>query len=46
VDDSYPVFVGNPFGERRRPDHKERRRSDHEHQPQSRDRGGQQARRN
>jgi hypothetical protein len=46
VDDSYPVFVGNPFGERSRPDHKERRRSDHEHQPQSRDRGGQQPRRN
>ena len=46
VDESYPVFVGNPFGERRRPDHEERRRSDHEHRPQSHDRGGLQPRRN
>jgi hypothetical protein len=46
VDDSYPVFVGNPFGERRRPDHEERRRSDHEHRPQSHDGGGLQPRRN
>jgi hypothetical protein len=34
-DGSYPVFIGNPFGERRRPDHEERRRSDHEDRPQS-----------
>jgi hypothetical protein len=46
VDDSYPVFVGDPVGERRRPDHEERRRSDHEHRPQSHDRGGLQPRRN
>jgi hypothetical protein len=38
VDDSYPVFVGNPFGERRRPAR--------EHRPQSHDRGGLQPRRN
>jgi len=51
ADDSYPVFVGVPFGERgrpdhdRRPDHEERGRSDHEHrpysQPQSHNRGPQ-----
>src|ERR1700676_2039641 len=38
VDDSYPVFVGNPLGERRRP-HRE-------HRPQSHGRGGLQPRRN
>ena len=36
VDDSYPVFLGNSFVERRRPGHEERRRSDREHGPQSR----------
>ena len=52
ADNSYPVFVGVPFGERgrpdhdRRPDHEERGRSDHEHRPQSHDRGGLQPRRN
>ena len=46
VDDSYPVFVGDPVGGRRRPDHEKRRRSDHEHRPQSHDRGGLQPRRN
>jgi hypothetical protein len=46
VDDSYPVFVGDPVGERRRSDHEERRRSDHEHRLQSHDRRGLQPRRN
>jgi hypothetical protein len=39
VDDSYPVFVGDPVGERRRPDHEERKRSDQKHRPQSHHRG-------
>jgi hypothetical protein len=46
VDDSYPVFIGNPLGERRRPDHEERRRSDREDRPQSHEAGGLQSRRN
>jgi hypothetical protein len=40
ADDSYPVFVGNPVGMRRRPHHEERRRSHRKHQPQSHDRVG------